>query len=594
MLAVLLEELGAPRVPLLGKIDFKWDDLVVGELTNYTGMLTFPPAAPGAPGVCPLITALRCRTSGAIDGSLMLGGISLTGTLNRRPGPTYLLMIGAGALVTIIFPLLSWVVPLLGAIGLFVTLDTATLALSITGITANFTVRFVRMPNGVFRPRVDVNVTGGVSASLTSNVPTGIHQVVDAVVTAVANSGRLLLDRLQEGLQRGLTKLAGDFLGGGFPASLLSLGVPITGGSTSGRDDQHVYIAATLAAPANLNIPMIGVPSNTQVRLTNDLKRLSGRTDARHYLSLVSSQNTINLILAALWRAGAFNAQITDPQARNVLKALARPPYPSGANVFRAGVFVARPPQLSLAQATPIGTNEHGMVEFKASLILEPYVNDLYEWAVTWRTRAQTVVGSVLASGAPLVQISTGLIQPLDLLVNPVVATVQIDGLKRIQSIRHTVTEVDEGTDARGKPYKSVITYEENEERETPFALSVQDAAQHAPLLLEAMRRALAVRDVRRAPRRDGVRANGAFSGTAESVALQTYLFDGTDPDDALPPIASEVPVAYISSDLGFDNGLLFQHFLLAGKVLGVFDPANAPLLTCDSAGVILDLLPPE
>lgn len=587
MLAVLLEEFGAPRVSLPGKIEFNWEDLVVGEFTNYTGTLTFPPAALDAPGICPLITSLRCRY-GRIEGSLMLGGITLTGELNRRPGTTYLLMIGASALATLIFPALWWVVPLLGAIGVFVALDTATLALSITDVTANLTGRFVRMPNGVFQLRFDVDVTGGMSTSLTSNVPTGIHQVVDAVVTAVANSGRILLDRFQAELQSELTKLVRGFLGDGFPASLLRLGVPITGGSIGGRDDQYTYIEAMIAAPANLHIPMIRVPADTEARLSNDLQRLSGRTDARHYLSLVSSQNTINLILAALWRAGAFNARIINSGVRNALKALARPPYPSGANVLRAAVFVVGLPQLSLMQATPIG--EHGIVELKALLRLEPHVDDLYEWTVTWRARAQTVIGSVLASRTPLVQITTALDQPLDLLANLAAATAQVEGLKRIYLIRRTVTE--EFTDEFGKP--QTITYQETEENETPFALSAQDAAQHVPLLLEAMRHALAVRDVHRSPRRDGVRANGAFSGTADSITLQSYILDGTDPDDALPPVASQAPAAYIRGDLGFDSGLLFQHLLLSGKVLSIFDPASEKDLTRDFAGVILDLLPQE
>src|SRR5215211_2576954 len=606
MLAVLLEEYGAPRVRLETEKDgqlvplrltFDWENLVAGEVVEYRGTLTLPPSAAGAPGVCPLVTALRCRSNGAIDGSLMLGSISLNGRLNRRPGTSFALLLGAGALVALVFPFLSWVLPMLSAIGVFVALDTARLSMSLSGITANFTVSFTRDPNGVFQPSVTVNLTGRVDVGLSSDVPTGIHQVVDAVLENVARSERLLLDLLQARLQRALTQLVRQSLGSGFPASMLRLGVPIVGGKRGGRDDQYVYLEATLAAPANLNVPMVNVPADTEARLSSDLKRLSGRTDTRHYLSLVSSQNTINVLLAVLWRSGVFDGKITDPMARNALKALTKPPYPSGASVLRASVRAVSPPRCTLVRATPTETSEHGQFELNASLALEPHTDDRYEWTLVLRTLAQTVVGSALASSMPHVQIGTAFVQPLDVLADLALATAQVDGLKRVQTIRRKVTTTETTMDSKGHPKTGTITVEEIEELETPFTLAPQEAAQHAPLALEALPRLLGQRDTRRVPRRDGVLSSGAPSPSAiiDPITLQTYLFTtdpkvSDDPDDAFD---GSPPAAYTSVDLGFDGGLLFQHLSLGGQVVSfLFDPAFASFLSRDKAGELLDLLP--
>jgi hypothetical protein len=593
MVAVLLEEYGAPRVPPPGPLTFDWENLVAGELVDYTGTLTLPPAAAGTPGVCPLVTNLRCRSNGAIDGELMLGMITLNGRLNRRPGTSFGLLLGAGALVALIFPFFSWALPMLSAIGVFVALDTASLSMGLFGITAKFTVNFNRDTSGVFQPSVTVNLAGGVSVSLLSDVPTGIHQVVDDVLASVAESGTLLLDQLQGRLQRALTGLVRQSLGSGFPASMLRLGVPIVGGTRSGRDDQFVYLEATLAAPANLNVPMVTVPADTSTRLASAVTRLSGRTDTRHYLSLVSSQNTINVLLAVLWRSGVFAGKITDPMARNALKALTKPPYPSGASVLRASVRAVSPPRCTLVRATPTETSEqtieHGQFELNASLALEPHADDRYEWTLVLRTLAQTVVGSALASSKTHVEIGTAFVQPLDVLADLALATAQVDGLKRVQTIRRKVTTTETTMDSKGHPQTKTITVEEIEELETPFTLAPQEAAQHAPLALEALRRLLGQRDTRRAPRRDGVRSSGA-SSTPDAMTLQTYLFDDTDPDDAFD---GGPPAAYTSVDLGFDGGLLFQHLSLGGQVVSLlFDPGFASLLSRDGAGTLLDLLP--
>jgi hypothetical protein len=151
--------------------------------------------------------------------------------------------------------------------------------------------------------------------------------------------------------------------------------------------------------------------------------------------------------------------------------------------------------------------------------------------------------------------------------------------------------------DSKGHPKTETITVEEIEELETPFTLAPQEAAQHAPLALEALRRLLGQRDTRRVPRRDGVLSSGAPSRSAiiDPITLQTYLFTtdpkvSDDPDDAFD---GSPPAAYTSVDLGFDGGLLFQHLSLGGQVVSfLFDPAFASFLSRDKAGELLDLLP--
>jgi len=47
----MLDSIGTITIPLPAKVEYNWEDLVVGELRDYSGALTLPPADPATPGV---------------------------------------------------------------------------------------------------------------------------------------------------------------------------------------------------------------------------------------------------------------------------------------------------------------------------------------------------------------------------------------------------------------------------------------------------------------------------------------------------------------------------------------------------------------
>ena len=133
-------------------------------------------------------------------------------------------------------------------------------------------------------------------------------------------------------------------------------------------------------------------------------------------------------------------------------------------------------------------------------------------------------------------------------------------------------------------------SHDETYEVDTLYALSGTAAQQHEPLALLAIRQALAGRDRRRAPARDGIRADGSLAGAADPVTLLHYQLDGTDPDgqDAAHPPAK---AAFVLADLSFTGGLVFHHLSLAGDAAGILDPGNRNLQTRDAAGLVLDAI---
>lgn len=581
--AVLMETYGTLILPspLLTTFSYNADNLIVGGLTNWTGTFTLPPApVPAMPGACPLVTSLRCRTNG-IDGRLMLGRITLTGTLIRRLGSTTELVLALAPIVPLFFPEFTWVLPLLAGIALFVALDSATVTMSLSGISADWQLRFVSDGTGILQPRIALTLTASMTASIVSNIPTGINQIVDLVLTAVANSGRLLLDTLGTALGNRLTRVVREAFGGGFPAALFNLGVPITSSQVAGSDDHHLYLESRLVAPPYTTVPMRSVRADARNAAVQDANRLVSADPQRHYLSIVSSENTINVLLAAAFRRGEFNVQIFDPGTRNTLRMLAPPPYPS-APVHKARVFVAAPPRLMLAQGVPVVGMEHGTLVTSMLLALEADADHRYEWAFQLTAPTQVVIGSASASTTPKVQLQTGYLQPIDVLLDLAQATAQVTSLQAVEITRHTVTETT--TDPRGHPVTR--TYEETEETSTSYALTPQAAASHAPLALAAARFAFRARDTRRSPRKDGVSGNGAPVGPADPITQLTYRFDAGDPDGTNATNTD----AYVVADLGFVGGLLFHHVSLIGRSVVWLDPINESLLLCDIGGQAIDL----
>ena len=580
--AVLLETTGTMTFPLPPSLTFNAAELVVGELTGYSGILTLPPATAAAPGVCPLITSLRCRSSG-VDGTVMLGGLGITGTLNRRPGTTFLLVVALSPVVALAIPALAWAVPLVASAGIFLLLDSATASVTLSGISADFRVRFVPDGLSVLKAQVSVGVTAAASVSLSSSVPTGLHQIADLVTSAIASSGRILVDLVGSALGVQLTRIVARTFGRGFPAAFLPVGVPVLSSFVNGQDDSHLYLESQLAAPAGTSLNTIPVRADARESARQDAALIATATPSqRHYISLVSSQNSLNALLAADFVRRRFDA-VFDQADRNALRSLAPSPYPTGTSLLMARLRATAPPRLTLRQATPSGTAQHGDLQLDMRLVLGPDKEQRFAWTFRLDAPVQIVVGSAAESTKPKIELLTAYTQPIDVLIDLAGAAVQVSAVQAIQVIRHQITE--EITSPTGHP--TTISYTLEEEVETTTGLSGPTAAAVQPLALSAVRLGLNWRDIRRAPRRDGVSATGGATGQPDPLTVQTYLLDGTDPDD----VNLSTAAAFARADLGFRSGLLFQHISLAGLVVGALDPGSLGFQTCAIAGGVLDLI---
>jgi hypothetical protein len=474
------------------------------------------------------------------------------------------------------------------AIGLFLLLDTATASIDLTGISADWRVRFDPDSTGVLQPRCEVTVTASVSASIVSSVPTGVHSIVDWVLSAISRSGHLLLDFIAELLTKQLNGILRDAFGRGFPVALFRNGLPIIGSVVIGEDDRFLYLESRLAAPAGVTVAMHSVRARANEEVAKDAVRLPAGPDKIHYLSITASENALNLLLGADFVGQRFSATFLDYGTRNALGMRAPFPYPGGF-VHKARLAATSSPRLTLAQGLPLTGAEHGRFTSDLQLALEADADHRYEWTFTLIAPAQVVIGSVASSVTPKVDLSTAITRPLDLLLDLSKATVEVTGLRATEVVSHTVT--DTFIDSKGHPHTRTTV--EREEVDTIYAITPPTAAPHTALALMAARFMLGGLDVIRSPRKDGCFGDTNWSGMPpDPIDILTYRLDGGDPDgdSAQKPAPKAV---YAVAELGFVGGWVFHHLSLAGDLIGVLnpDPANLPVQLCVLAGSALDLI---
>jgi hypothetical protein len=395
--------------------------------------------------------------------------------------------------------------------------------------------------------------------------------------------------------------------GRGFPAGPFEQGVPVAASLVTGQNNDHLYMQAMLQAPTGTTVVPISVPAAGRVLARQDAQRLATLTPTRrHYLSLVSSQNSLNVLLAAAWTHGEFDAYLQrDPgqgasattkgqrpppvglpaTLLGTLRSLAPSPYPAGAPVFAASLMATAPPRLTLSQAVAVGARQHGLLEMFMALSLSPDKDRRYEWTIQFTAPAWVVVGSASASTKPKIELLTAYQQPIEVLVDLASTTATVTAVHAIEIKHRTVTET---VNTNGT--FDTWSYEEHYEIDTTYALSGAAAKLHEPLALLAVRQALIGRDLRRAPARDGIRADATWTGDVDPVTLLRYQLDGTDPDgtDAAHPASN---VAFVLGDLSFNQGLLFHHLSLAGDAATILDPVLLDQQTCGVAGRMLDAI---
>jgi hypothetical protein len=585
--AILMEEYAGLVVDLPASIGYNAADLIWGELANYSGTFSLPPEGSATPKELPLITSLRCRDDGTISASLMVGTAEVNGYLSRVPGSTYAIILAASTAASFFQPGFALVVAVLLQIAVFIALDYANAELQISDLGFTLTLRFVPDAKGVMVPAVEVKASGTATAWIASYVPTGLVQALDMIFTAILNGLNAVLTQMESKLQDTLNDALQKKLGIGFFTALVDLDVGILSASATGRNDDHIYLESTLTPPPITTIKTVSVRSNTAQALLASSTSTAPSAGAHRYFSLASSQNTLNIILAALWRKGRFSSLLNSELA--ALYPLLQPPFPVGQPITKARITAINPPNVTLVTGNPIGSAGYATFELEGTLTLQLSATDQFLWTFKVTAPAEVTLGSATLSRdptsgvlQPCIDIGTVGAQPLDILVNFSGAVVDVTALSSEAVVTTQVTET--WLDRKGHPQSH--TYTETDIIDTPFSLTAQDKAIQAPVLLEAVRRWLRVRNTSRSSRRNGIQSNGTPTTQVDPITLQSYLANGADPDDTPP-----VNLFLFRVPLQFDHGLALEHVdLTAGAALDVALETTT-LLTCETAGTTLDVL---
>ena len=558
--ATLMTYYGAPRLPLGSgpskKVSFNVLDIVSGELVDLTPSFTLPnkitiESEDSDDDAVPFITALRCRADGGVDATLSLGAVAIRGKLNRQPGSNYYVLLAGSVAVSLAIPALAWVLPLMAAMGAFLA-DSANLEVAITNLRADVALDF--MPDNArsqLSPSVKVRLSGDVDVSLDSTVPTGLHQLVDKILEIIAESGHILLDQLQAPLEEGLQDLIVRAIGGGIFTSMAPLGVKMESASARGKDDTFVYYEARLAPPTGAGVSAKTVRAYSPDSILPDAAKVVPKN---HYVTIASSQNMLNVLLAGLRHSGMLGGNVARTHIAD-LQVAARKLHLGGksvANIRKVRLQATNAP-LTLATTTSAGSSSHGVTELGAVLIVE-CPERRFEWTLTLRAPVQVVIGSARTSTTETIKISTALDQPLDVLFDLAQATVKVQKLTVTEQVTRTFPSTRD-VDPRGKPIR---TGPETEVVDLPpTQLDLKDPklglTAHTDFVLKVVRLVLEGRDVRHSPRRDGTPG-----GKTDPLVLQSYTLNGKDPD-------GDQRRLFVRGDLSFDDGGLLLHVSLAG-----------------------------
>lgn len=570
--AVAFEDIGTLRFSLSNMRDpINFHDLYMVKLTDFSVSLGFPQASTNSSKSleAPLLSELKCRTGGEIQGTLSVDGLSLDATLVRTPLPLYWSLLIAGSSgIPLFFPEFSWVIPILSAISLFLATDFARLRLDARQLRATINVDFVPGPSSqALRPRVSVRIFGNIRTRMLSYIPDGIHQLVDWTVADFANQFGITLLLLEGQLGLALQKMLDRLMGDGVPGSLLRLGIPVDSGSAFGVDDQYVYLESNLGIPSNPAIRIVSTPVSAAMRfdLERDIVRTFGAGGGggrgRHYISFAGSINAINQVATVLWNRGEFNTLISGGSAAT-LRSLLTPPF--NGTVTRINIYHAAPPVFSLLPGGPDSPQHYFDLIFPSyTAVINPSAT------VTWRFRYRLGgrgafgLGAVPQAGRFLS--ITGIrpnIFEMMLDSNTINATL----LEATKVEKVTITVQDAGSDPR---HPQVIrTHEEIIEETT-------DYTQAAPASWSTYGRGLFIlgnsgRDAGLIPRLNQVKTDGnPSSWPLDTPSQQTYSIDGTDPDDATPQVKgiNVAPYAQLPVDWGFIQGLSFAHVEVSGAL---------------------------
>ncbi|MBL8160946.1 MAG: hypothetical protein JNJ61_03100, partial [Anaerolineae bacterium] len=377
---------GQVDIPYPGQIAGFWPDeesaLIGYEVRNLEGAIELPIAVPDPALVGVLVATFFgptvCNSDGTISGSLDLGKLELTGRLKRWTTELYWVVTNGGsAVLSLLFPALTWVNSLLTTIGSFVLLDDAEVLITIAPLKATYSLLWEQSASlQPFELKVRTNLERSVSVRMLSVIPDGLHQLIDLVLSSIANASGVVIDQLEAGINRELEKMFAGLLGRGFPGRWLPPDIPVVSGQQSGASNEHVMIEVSLGTPSRSWLRITPQVANWNLRfeMERELERLKTTSSLRSlpYISLGANVNALNQIQAVLWDGGEYMYRLNGGELvwlQNLLK----PPFPVSP-LASARIYTASPPRLTLTGPSSTPMARHCRVEIdQVVLEMRPY-----------------------------------------------------------------------------------------------------------------------------------------------------------------------------------------------------------------------------
>lgn len=277
--------------------------------------------------------------------------------VTRSASRTYWIVAGLSPLACIVMPALCSLIPYLAAVGAVLT-DFG--GVFVDGADLEFDVQFEFQPNsqGILAPRARAVLDGELVVGYGSFIPTGLHQLINEIVTIVANHTDDIVTAIEGSVEDSLDSLLGSTLGLTFPPKLGDVdhsGID-TNVFESFRD--HVYLRSVVdAAATNVTGPFItqvGAFGYQRLMEQRDVFNTSVANGERHYLSMVISQNYLNMHIHERWKKGTFTHVFSTQFANQVIAPAIRAACPGctlkgGAQAL---LWPAAPPKTVLSPVT--------------------------------------------------------------------------------------------------------------------------------------------------------------------------------------------------------------------------------------------------
>ena len=331
-------------------------------------------------------------------------------TVGRTPSTLYFIALGASVLSCIFVPVVCGVLAFMAAVTAFLILDIGDMYINFDDISIDIRIRFGGTPSGLLEPQVDTSVDAGVSVSYNTYLPEVVHAITDLIISECLSHMDTIISEAEGQLTSRLTELLKDDLGLTFPPQFGT--VPLVGvsnGTGGVAGDYLSLLAALQSRGAGPGCPYVTqVEGDVEPRLIDtrsEFEEVKSRLSTRPHLygGFVISQNLLNQIVYAYWRALEFHRSIGQgnpverSQAQSIVGYLkAACPDCTIQEPYGVQVWPAVPPRMVLAPSGSFEGEAYALTFFDDVRLCISYWNNekvLSTLELQFAAQARTQIG---------------------------------------------------------------------------------------------------------------------------------------------------------------------------------------------------------